>query len=91
MPIFYLRPAAAHLDHAAWSSCTFRGECWVNAKDEGTARGIASGKFQNGGATIPGVSETPSPWRNIDLVAVLEVPAGPSGMRIPENTVVADH
>jgi hypothetical protein len=50
---------------------------------------LASGEYQNGGATIPGISEQASPWYDEALVAIQVVPEGPSGMRIPKNTVVA--
>lgn len=88
MPIYHLRPVVAALEDAAWQTSTHRTECWVNAANEEEARGLASGKFQDGEATLPGHAGRPSPWRNPDLVAVAEA-AAPNGMRIPQNTVVA--
>ncbi len=89
MTIFHLKPVVGNLEHEAWSTSVFRGECWVNAEDEAEARGLASGEYQNGGVTIPGISEQASPWYDEALVAIQVVPEGPSGMRIPKNTVVA--
>jgi hypothetical protein len=89
MPIFHLKPIVGNLEHHAWDTSLFRGECWVNAESEAEARGLASGEYQNGGATIPGISERPSPWYDPALVEIGEVPEGPSGMRIPKHTVVA--
>jgi hypothetical protein len=89
MPIFHLKPVPASLDHADWASSTFRGEAWVNAATADDARGLASGKFQDGGATIPDIRRARSPWRVAELVEIHEVHSGPSGMTIPENVVVA--
>jgi hypothetical protein len=89
MPIFHLTPVLAKLDHADWATSTFRGEAWVNAESADAARGIASGKFQDGGASLPGHGSAPSPWRAAELVEVQEVQDTPNGMVIPENTIVA--
>lgn len=88
MPLFHLKPVVATLEDPAWGSSTHRKECWVDAASEAEARGMASGKFQDGEATIPGHDGVPSPWRDPRLVAA-QVSAPPPGMTIPANTVVA--
>ncbi len=88
MPIFHLKPIVAQLEDPAWQTSTFRNECWVNARDEAEARGLASGKFQNGEATIPGHPGRPSPWRDPHLVEA-RPSHPPPGMTIPVNVVVA--
>ena len=87
MPIYHLKPVVAELEDAAWGTSTHRRECWVNAASEAEARGIASGKFQDGEATIPGHAGRPSPWRDARLVLAAEV-APPEGASIPVNTVM---
>jgi hypothetical protein len=82
MPIFHLKPRSRHLDDAAWSSCAFRSECWVNADDEAEARGLA-------GASATGMFAQPSPWRDRALVEATIVQDCPAGMVIAKNTVLA--
>ena len=88
MPVFHLKPIVANLEDPAWGTSTHRKECWVNAVSEAEARGLASGKFQDGEATIPGHAGRPSPWRDPRLVAA-EPSEPPPGMTIPVNVVVA--
>jgi hypothetical protein len=89
MPIFHLKPIAAMLDDPAWNASTHRSEVWVNAPDEAEARGLATGKLENGEANIPGVSSSPSPWMSPALVQARLVESAPSGMKIPDRVVVA--
>jgi hypothetical protein len=89
MPIFRLKPVVAMLENAAWASSRFRSECWVNAADETEARALATGKFQNGEATIPGHAPAPNPWHDATLVEASLCAAAPNGMTIPNGTVVA--
>lgn len=90
MPIFHLTPVVTMLDQAAWQNSPYRGEVWANARDEAEARGLVSGRYEDAGANIPGVSRGPSPWQDAQLVAVEEVAEGPNGMAIPDGVVVAD-
>jgi hypothetical protein len=90
MPIFHLKPVAALLDDPAWDSVgSHRSECWANAATEAEARGLASGRYENAGANMPGHSASPSPWRDPRLVEVHLLDAPPFGMKIPENVIVA--
>jgi hypothetical protein len=89
MPIFYLKPVLAALDDPAWNSSQFRSECWVNAATEAEARGLATGKFQDGNATIPGHPSAPNPWQDPALVEASVAETAPNNMIIPNGTVVA--
>ena len=90
MPIYHLKPVVTSLEESAWQNSPYRGEVWVNAKDAGEARLLTSGRYEDAGANIPGVSRGPSPWQADALVSVEEVPEGPNGMDIPAGTVVGD-
>jgi hypothetical protein len=89
MPIYFLKPRVAALEDAAWNNSRFRSECWVNAADEEEARGLATGKFLNGEATIPGDAPGPNPWKNPALVEASVCEHAPNNMQIPNGTVVA--
>ncbi len=89
MPIYRLQPVAARLTDSAWANIPVRSECWVNAADEEEARGMASARFQDARATVPGHESAPSAWRNPELVGVEQVAHGPDGADVPYGTVVA--
>lgn len=63
MPIFCLRPVVALLEDPAWRNSPYSGPVWANAGDENDARLLASGRFQDARADIPGVSGGNSPWQ----------------------------
>lgn len=88
MPIYHLKPVAAHLDDPAWETSPTRGECWANVESEEVARGMASGRFENAEANMTGHASAPSPWRDPRLVDVRIVDAPPGGMSIPNNVIV---
>ena len=90
MPIYRLSPVLPQLGDPAWGNSPIREECWVNAADEAEARGMASARFQDARATVPGHASAPSPWRDPRLVASEENATAPAGMTIPYGTVVAD-
>ena len=90
MPIFRLRPVASLLEDAAWRNSPYNGEIWVNAADEAEARGLASGRYEDASANIPGVSRGASPWMDQRLVKATPEAAGPDGMEIPNGVAVAD-
>ena len=78
------------LDDPAWATSSVqRGECWANCASEDEARGLAPGRFEDGGANMPGHASAPSPWRDPRLVEVRVVDAPPAGMSIPANVIVA--
>ncbi len=89
MPIFHLTPVVSELRDAAWGQSPVRDDCWVNANDEDEARGMASARYQDARATIPGHPSAPSPWRDPRLVAAVQSEETPAGMTIPYGTVVA--
>ena len=89
MPIYRLSPVLSALGDPAWGESPVRDECWVNAADEAEARGMASARFQDARATVPGHASAPSPWRDARLVAASENAEAPAGMTIPYGTVVA--
>ncbi len=89
MPIFRLTPTPARLDDPAWADIPVRSECWVNAADEDEARGMASARFQNAKATVPGHPAAPSAWRSAELVSASVEAQGPDGLEVPYGTVVA--
>lgn len=90
MPIFRLKPVAALLEDAAWRNSPYHGQLWVNAADEAEARGLASGRYEDAGANIPGVSRGPSPWMDARLVESIPEAAGPDGADIPNGVVLGD-
>jgi hypothetical protein len=89
MPIFHLKPIVAMLEDPAWGASTHRKEVWVNAASEAEARGLATGRLEDGEANLPGIASSPSPWMSPALVQARVVEAAPSGMTIPLNVVVA--
>lgn len=90
MPIFRLKPVAALLDEPAWQSSPYKGELWANAVSEVEARGLASGRYEDAGANVPGVSKGPSPWLDPRLVVVTAEPEGPGGQDVPAGVVMGD-
>ena len=89
MPIYRLSPVLEMLKDPDWGANPVRSDLWVNAADEKEARLLASGRYEDAGATIPGDHASPSPWLDRRLVsAALSEP--PSGMTIPNGVVVAD-
>ena len=90
MPIYHIKPVPAMLDDPGWATSSVqRSECWANCVSEEVARGMASGRFEDAGANMPGHSRAPSPWRDPWLVEVRVLDAPPFGMSIPENVIVA--
>ena len=89
MPIFRLAPVLSELRDPAWGESPVRDDCWVHANDEAEARGMASARFQDARATVPGHAAAPSPWRDPRLVAATQTAETPAGMTIPYGTVVA--
>ena len=89
MPIFRLTPVVAELRNPAWGESPVREDCWVNANDEAEARGMASARFQDARATIPGQPNAASPWRNASLVTAEAEAETPANMTIPYGTVVS--
>ena len=57
-------------------------------RDEAEARSMASGRFQDAAATVPGDQSAPSAWRDPDLVAVTQ-DEETAAMSIPYGTVVS--
>jgi len=86
MPVFKLIPIPAGLADAAWSSSPVRSECWVNAADEAEARSMASARYQDASATVPGHAPPKSPWLDAALVAASLDETGE--MRVPYGTVL---
>lgn len=88
MPIFRLHPVVALLEDPGWGSSPYRGEVWVNAADEAEARGLASGRYEDARANIPGHSAAPSPWLDRRLVELETHDEAPDGMSIPNGVVI---
>jgi hypothetical protein len=84
-----MEPVVSELTDPAWANSPVRDACWVHAADEAEARGMASARFQDARATIPGQAPAPSPWRDARLVAAVATEETPAGMTIPYGTVVA--
>lgn len=89
MPIFRLCPVLEMLKDPDWGENPMRSDVWVNAPDETEARQLASGRYEDAGATIPGKVAAPSPWMSSRLVSA-EISEPPGGMTIPNGVVVAD-
>jgi hypothetical protein len=87
MPIFHLKPVPALLDDPAWANSLFKGECWVNAANEIEARRLASGRYEDARANIPGQSRGPGPWMQPRLVAVMRYEHPPLGFDLPRGVV----
>ncbi len=90
MPIFRLKPVPALLGELAWQNSPYQGELWANAATEAEARGLASGRYEDAGANIPGVSRSASPWLDPRLVQVTAEPEGPGGQDVPIGVVMGD-
>ena len=89
MPVFLLSPVLENLKDPDWGENPMRSDVWANAPDETEARQLASGRYENAGATIPGKTAAPSPWMSSRLV-IVTVSEPPAGMTIPNGVVVAD-
>ncbi len=90
MPIYRLKPVASLLEDPAWRNSPYNGELWVNAASEAEARGLASGRYEDARANIPGVHRGPSPWLDERLVRALSEPSGPNGVEIPNGVVLGE-
>ncbi len=89
MPIYRMDPVVSKLTDPAWANSPVRETCWVHAADEAEARGMASARFLDARATIPGETSAESPWRDDSLVAATQTEETPAGMAIPYGVVVA--
>ena len=89
MPIYRLSPVLELLKDPDWGANPVRSDVWANAADEREARLLASGRFEDAGATISGKTAAPSPWLSERLVTVAPSEP-PAGMTIPNGVVVAD-
>lgn len=90
MPLFHFKPRPEGLDHDDWKASCRKTECYVNAANYEKAvqaivreTGVAIQK------NAPGQSIGRKPWRNPDLVDVIEV-AHIAGDLPPEGVVMFD-
>lgn len=89
MPIFRMDPVVSKLTDPVWANSPVHETCWVHAADEAEARGMASARFLDARATIPGKTSAESPWRDESLVDASLTEETPAGMTIPYGTVVS--
>ena len=74
MPLYHFKPKPEGFDHPDWKSSIFKTECYVNAANyEKAVQAVVRETNIAIEKSTPGQNLGSKPWRNPDLVDVIEV------------------